>query len=144
MGGLCSRWLKRPRISLVPIYRESVISVGVFTWTVTGVWWSGFWSILSLFLRNSNMLAGVLWKKLGYCCMYTSYPGFWPLPTTFTGPASAKWCNRNTSNGSWPIEVCSIQVTATAMSDFSVPCKRHMPNMIKTGISLIAGILMSL
>ncbi len=30
-------------------------------------------------------------KKPGYCCMYASYPGFWPLLATCTGTASAKW-----------------------------------------------------
>lgn len=40
------------------------------------------------------MLAGVLQKKLGYCCMYTSHPAFWPLQPTWTDMASGKWCNR--------------------------------------------------
>ncbi len=51
------------------------------------------------FLRKINMLARVLWKKPGYCCIYTSYPGFWLLPTTCAAVASAKWRNRNTNNG---------------------------------------------
>ncbi len=57
------------------------------------VLFSETWKALMPFLRNPNMLAWVLQKKPGYCCMYTSYSGFWLLQTICAG--TAKWCNRN-------------------------------------------------